>query len=53
MITFFVIFMNQGSTKIPLTVEKIFDTPFDQKFIEGDVIEVYEIREVKRKLELN
>ncbi|MFL2795392.1 MAG: RIP metalloprotease RseP [Paracoccaceae bacterium] len=38
MIIFFIIFMNQGSTKIPLTVEKIFDTPFDQKFIEGDVI---------------
>ena len=24
-----------------------------KKFIEGDIIEVYEIREVKRKLELN
>ena len=24
-----------------------------KKFIEGDIIEVYEIKEVKRKLELN
>ena len=38
MIIFFIIFMNQGSTKIPLTVGKLFDMPFDQKFIEGDVI---------------
>ena len=38
MIIFFIIFINQGATKIPLTVDKLFDTPFDQKFIEGDVI---------------
>ena len=35
---FFLIFMDQGITKLPLTVDKIFDTPYDQKFEKGDVV---------------
>ena len=35
---FFLIYMNQGITKLPLTVDKIFDAPYEQKFEEGDII---------------
>ena len=35
---FFLIFMDQGMTKLPLTVDKTFDTPFEQKFEKGDVV---------------
>ena len=35
---FFLIFMDQGMTKLPLTVDKTFDTPYEQKFEKGDVI---------------
>ena len=35
---FFLIFMDQGITKIPLTVDKIFDTPYEQKFEKGDIV---------------
>ena len=35
---FFLIFMDQGMTKLPLTVDKIFDTPYEQKFEKGDVV---------------
>jgi regulator of sigma E protease len=37
-IIFFVIYMNQGVTKFPLTVEKVFTTPYQQQFKKGDVI---------------
>ena len=35
---FFLIFMDQGMTQLPLTVDKTFDTPYEQKFEKGDVI---------------
>jgi len=35
---FFLIFMNQGTTRFPITVEKPFDAPYKQKFEEGDVV---------------
>ena len=35
---FFLIFMDQGITKLPITVDKIFDAPYGQKFEEGDVV---------------
>ena len=35
---FFLIFMDQGITKLPLTVDKTFDTPYEQKFEKGDVV---------------
>ena len=35
---FFLIFMDQGTTKLPLTVDKTFDTPYEQKFEKGDVV---------------
>jgi len=35
---FFLIFMDQGMTKLPLTVDKTFDTPYEQKFQKGDVV---------------
>ena len=35
---FFLIFMDQGMTKLPLTVDKTFDTPYEQKFERGDVV---------------
>ena len=28
---FFIIFMNQGVTQFPITVEKVFDTPYQQQ----------------------
>jgi len=37
-LVFFLIFMNQGTTKLPLTVDRIFDAPYEQKFEVGDVI---------------
>ena len=37
-IIFFLIFMNQGTTKFPITVEKPFDAPYNQSFKEGDVV---------------
>ena len=35
---FFLIFMDQGMTKLPLTVDKTFDSPYKQKFEKGDVV---------------
>ena len=35
---FFLIFMNQGTTTFPITVEKLFDAPYKQKFEEGDIV---------------
>ena len=35
---FFLIFMDQGITTLPLTVDKTFDTPYEQKFEKGDVV---------------
>ena len=35
---FFLIFMDQGMTQLPLTVDKTFDTPYKQKFEKGDVV---------------
>ena len=35
---FFLIFMDQGMTKLPVTVDKTFDTPYEQKFEKGDVV---------------
>lgn len=37
-ILFFFIFINQGTTKYPLEVQKLFDLPYDQKLKEGDII---------------
>ena len=37
-IIFFVVYMNQGVTKFPLTVEKVFTTPYQQQFEKGDII---------------
>ena len=37
-IIFFAVYMNQGVTKFPLTVEKVFATPYQQQFEKGDII---------------
>ena len=37
-IIFFIVYMNQGVTKFPLTVEKVFTTPYQQQFEKGDII---------------
>ncbi len=37
-IVFFMIYMNQGSIKFPLTVEKLFDAPYNDQFQEDDII---------------
>jgi len=37
-LVFFLIYMNQGITKLPLTVDKVFDAPYEQKFEEGDIV---------------
>ena len=34
---FFIIFMNQGVTKFPITVEKVFDTPISNS-LKGDIV---------------
>ena len=35
---FFLIYINQGVTKLPLTVDKVFGSPYDQLFEKGDVV---------------
>ena len=37
-IIFFAVYMNQGVTKFPLTVEKVFVAPYQQQFEKGDII---------------
>ena len=37
-IIFFLIYLNQGVTKLPLTVEKVFDSPYQIKFERGDIV---------------
>ena len=37
-IIFFAVYMNQGVTKFPITVEKVFDTPYQKQLEEGDII---------------
>ena len=48
---FFLIFMDQGMTKLPLTVDKTFDTPYEQKFEKGDVVR--SVNGLKIKNDLN
>ena len=35
---FFLIYMNQGITKLPLTVDKVFESPYQQPFEAGDIV---------------
>ena len=35
---FFIIYMNQGETKFPLTVEKVFDSPYQSQLEKGDIV---------------
>ena len=35
---FFLIYMNQGTTTFPLTVDKLFEAPYKQMFEEGDIV---------------
>ena len=37
-IIFFIIYFNQGVTKLPLTVEKVFDSPYEIMFEKDDII---------------
>lgn len=37
-VIFFSIYMNQGVTKFPLTVERVFDSPYQNELEEGDVV---------------
>jgi len=37
-VIFFLIYMNQGVTKFPLTVESVFESPYQNELEEGDVI---------------
>ena len=37
-IIFFAIYMSQGITKIPLTVEMVFESPYENKLKKGDII---------------
>ena len=47
-IIFFAVYISQGATKFPLTVEKVFATPYQQQFEKGDIVssingvEIYE-----------
>ena len=47
---FFLIFMDQGMTKLPLTVDKTFDTPYKQKFEKGDVVRSVNGLKIKNNL---
>ena len=47
---FFLIFMDQGMTKLPLTVDKTFDTPYEQKFEKGDVVRTVNGLKIKNDL---
>jgi len=35
---FFIIYMDQGVTKFPITVEKVFKSPFHEKLEKGDIV---------------
>ena len=35
---FFVLYMNQGVTKFPITVEKVFESPYQELFEKGDIV---------------
>ena len=35
---FFVIYMNQGVTKFPITVENVYDSPYQEKLEKGDIV---------------
>ena len=37
-VIFFLIFMNQGTTRFPITVEEPFDAPYNQNFEGGDIV---------------
>ena len=47
---FFIIYMNQGIIKFPLTVDKIFDTPYKQELRQDDIIRSINGVEIKDKL---
>ena len=49
-IIFFLIYMNQGVTNVPLTVEKVFDMPLSTKFKKGDVVKSINGRELSEDL---
>ena len=49
-IVFFMIYMNQGTIKFPLTVEKLFDAPYDHKLQRGDIIRSINGIEIKENL---
>ena len=47
---FFLIYMNQGITKLPLTVDKVFDSPYQQPFETGDIVRSVNGIEIKNDL---
>ena len=49
-IIFFMIYMNQGTIQFPLTVEKLFDTPYNHKLQEDDIIRSINGVEIKENL---
>ena len=49
-IVFFMIYMNQGTIKFPLTVEKLFDAPYNHKLQENDIIRSINGVEIKDNL---
>ena len=48
-IIFFIIYMNQGIIKFPLTVDKVFDTPYEQKLRRDDIVRSINGLEIKDK----
>ena len=47
---FFLIYMNQGITKLPLTVDKVFESPYQQPFETGDIVRSVNGIEIKNDL---
>ncbi len=50
-IIFFIIYMNQGIIKFPLTVDKVFDTPYEQKLRRDDIVRSINGLEIKDKFD--
>ena len=49
-VIFFLIYMDQGITKVPVTVHKLFEMPYQQKLVKGDIIKSINDIEIESNL---
>ena len=51
-IIFFLIYVNQGVTKLPLTVQKVYESPLENKLQSGDIIKSINDVQIKNDLSI-